>query len=166
MGFFPAGFGNVDASVYPSENNVVIELNEDESIRQIGKNVQIVVPGTKAAGYKDSDVEIELDNVAGTGDIEVEILTPDALKIGHQYKVKFDVLETVFLNPSNKRPECEMKYANTGYTIYDQTENDKVVYTENYKTPDANKNYTEDKKKKYQQWAISSSVSPQVLLIT
>ena len=152
-----SGFSSVDASVYPAENNVVIELNEDESIRYTGKNVAVVTPGTRAAGYRGPQTNIDTSGIAGTGKIDIEILTTENLKAGHQYKIKFDVLETVYLNSPTKRPESEMKYVNTGFTIYDQTENNKIVYQEDSQDPEANKNYTEDKDKLRNQWNSGQS---------
>ncbi len=42
----------------PSENNLVIDIDENENIRFIGKNVQVVVPHQKAAGYVDPSIEL------------------------------------------------------------------------------------------------------------
>ena len=44
------GAPNIGPGIAPSENNVVIELDEAEEIRSIGKNVAVVVLHPRAAG--------------------------------------------------------------------------------------------------------------------
>ena len=44
------GAPNIGPGISPSENNTVIELDEYENIRSIGKNIAIVTPQQSAAG--------------------------------------------------------------------------------------------------------------------
>ncbi|MGY8703080.1 MAG: hypothetical protein ACKVGY_01970, partial [Candidatus Poseidoniales archaeon] len=50
------GAPNIGPGISPSENNTVIELDEFENIRSIGKNIAIVTPHQKAAGYISPEV--------------------------------------------------------------------------------------------------------------
>ncbi|MCF7886405.1 MAG: hypothetical protein K9M80_07915, partial [Candidatus Marinimicrobia bacterium] len=43
----------VEGGLSPTENNIVIELDESEEVIRTGKNVQIVTPGTHASGYEE-----------------------------------------------------------------------------------------------------------------
>ena len=53
------GAPDIGPGISPSENNAIIELDEYENIRSIGKNVAIVVPHQPAAGYIPPAVEME-----------------------------------------------------------------------------------------------------------
>ena len=64
------GAPNIGPGIAPSENNVVIELDEAEEIRSIGKNVAVVVPHPRAAGYVPPEVTIEETELLGTGSVE------------------------------------------------------------------------------------------------
>ncbi|MBN2279319.1 MAG: hypothetical protein JXQ65_01940 [Candidatus Marinimicrobia bacterium] len=152
-----SGFGSVDASIYPAENNVVIELNEDESIRQIGKNVAIVTPKTDAAGYQNPNVSIDYSGSKGTGKIEPIIYNEKNVKYNHRYKLKFDVLTTVYLNVFTFRIDPEKKFVNTGFSVYDTDDNDRLVYYENHENSDYAANYIEDAKSRQGFWADNNN---------
>ncbi len=147
-----SGFGSVDASVYPAENNVVVELNEDETIRQIGKNVAIVTPRTEAAGYKSPYFDIDYSGSHGTGKLEPMVYSKENLKYDHTYKVKFDVKPTVHLNIFTLRSDQEGKFVNTGYSVYDTNADNKLVYRETFEDLDYQDNYEEDFKRKQGRW--------------
>ena len=51
------GAPNIGPGIAPSENNVVIELDEAED-RSIGKNVAIVTPTKPAAGYRSPELTV------------------------------------------------------------------------------------------------------------
>jgi hypothetical protein len=121
------GAPDIGPGVAPSENNVVIELDEDENIRRIGQNVQIVVPHQMAAGYQPPTLRSDSTHVTiGSGKVKPEILARGDLKFGHTYEVRFlvDTLETV--------PGCPwgLRYLNNGFAVYDVTDSNRLVYKE------------------------------------
>jgi len=121
------GAPDIGPGVAPSENNVVIELDENENIRRIGKNVQIVVPHQTAAGYQPPTVESDSSGIlVGNGRVVPEILARSDLKYGHTYKVKFrvDTLATA------KGCRYGLEFINNGFYVYDVTEGNKLVYQE------------------------------------
>jgi len=121
------GAPDIGPGIAPSENNVVIELDEAEEVRAIGKNVQIVTPYQKAAGYiPDGITEIDESGVLGTASVVPEILAKSSLKPDHIYKVKFsiDTLDIV------DNYDYGIRYTNSGLWVYDQTDGNTMVYQE------------------------------------
>ena len=93
------GAPNIGPGIAPSENNVVVELNEAEEVRSIGKIVAIVTPTKPAAGYQSPDITIDSDNLNGGGKVEPAILAQASIFPKNQYSVKFDV-DTIEQLPS------------------------------------------------------------------
>jgi hypothetical protein len=118
----------LDPGISPSENNVVIDLEEGtEVVRSTGKNVAIVTPHPMAAGYVPPTVDSDAnDNVIGSGVIEPEILATAPLKSEHTYKVTFelDTIETI------DNYDHGLLYTNSGITVWDETEGYNMVYKE------------------------------------
>ncbi len=129
------GAPNIGPGIAPSENNIIIELDESEEIRRlpngslaVSPNVAVVTPHQMAAGYVPPSIDRDNNqNVIGTGEVQPEILARNSLKINHTYAVKFDqdTLENV--------PDYEygMLYTNNGLRIYDLSDNHRLVYEEN-----------------------------------
>jgi len=121
------GAPDIGPGIAPSENTIIIELDESEEVTGYGPNVQIVTPHQKAAGYIEDEL-IESDNSKTIGTVSVvpEILSKNALKSNHTYKVKFrlDTLGTV------DDYDYGIRYTNSGLYVYDQTDNDALVYQE------------------------------------
>jgi hypothetical protein len=80
---------NMTSGIPPSENNAVIELDENEYVLTTGPNVAIVVPMAASAGYVFPELEIEPSNLLGTGLIEASVFAPGALVDGGEYVVTF-----------------------------------------------------------------------------
>ena len=70
---------NIGPGIAPSENNVVVELDEAEEVRSIGKNVAIVTPTKPAAGYQSPDITVNEDNLTGSGTVDPEILASQGI---------------------------------------------------------------------------------------
>ena len=85
------GAPNIGPGISPSENNTVIELDEFENIRSIGKNIAIVTPHQKAAGYISPEVEIEEGILLGSGKVSPLIRAQGSLKKGHEYAISFGI---------------------------------------------------------------------------
>ncbi len=115
-----------DYGILPSENNVVVRTDEFENIQYIGQNVAIVTPGTRAAGQI-SDTEYELNSSEkAAAKIIPEVVSPDLLKKGHQYKIKFSTFGIDSLSLYPRRWQYQI--INNGIKVYNVTENDRLVF--------------------------------------
>ena len=122
------GAPNIGPGISPSENNVVIELDETEGIRSIGKNVAIVVPHQPAAGYVPPEIQVETnEHIFGTGTINPQIIASGSLRPEHEYLLTFgiDTISTV----SNY--DRGILYTTKSFSVYDVTENYELLYEEN-----------------------------------
>ena len=121
------GAPNIGPGIAPSENNVVIELDEAEEVRSIGKNVAIVVPHQPAAGYIPPEIEIEQEELLGSGSVTPIILARNGLKAGHEYFLTFgvDTISTV------SSYENGFEYITNEIFIYDETDSTILIYNEN-----------------------------------
>ena len=120
------GAPNIGPGIAPSENNVVIELDEAEEIRSIGKNVAVVVPHPRAAGYVPPEVIIEETELLGTGSVEPLIRAQGALKQGHQYALTF-LADTI---ASISGYDYGFQYVTNGIQIFDETDSTVLIYSE------------------------------------
>jgi hypothetical protein len=121
------GAPHIGPGISPSENNIIIELDETEEIRNKTKNVQIVTPHQRAAGYVPDDIQMDLDNdIIGTGTVVPEILAKNSLKPGHLYKVSFgmDTLGII------EKYDHGIYYTNNSIKVFDVTDS-VIVYDEN-----------------------------------
>ena len=122
------GAPNIGPGISPSENNVVVELNEAEEVRSIGKNVAIVTPTKPAAGYKQPDITINQNNLTGGGQVDVSILALSNSASGTQYIVEFEVDTIALLN----NYDHGLLYSNSGINVRNINSNE-LVYSENSK---------------------------------
>jgi hypothetical protein len=126
------GIKLMDVEIAPSENNVVVDLDENENVRYIGKNVQIVTPHQQAAGYVSPSIEmIDQSTIAGKGTVTPSVYDLHAVKPQHTYKVTFETgtighLRVVELY----RHPFDRLYTTTGYSVYDVTNGDSLIYRE------------------------------------
>ena len=117
------GAPNIGPGISPSENNVVVELNEAEEVRSVGKNVAIVTPFKNAAGYIPPDITINQSNTSGGGVVTPSVLARSSIKKSHQYKVTFGI-DTVANLP---KYDYGLIYTTNSITVTDKNEN-AVVY--------------------------------------
>jgi len=124
------GAPNIGPGISPSENNIVIKLDESENVKYYDKNVQIVTPYQKAAGYVPENIEMFESDLIGTGEVTPEILANKSLKINHVYKVTFDVDTLNVINDYSHG----LSYSNTGIRVFDATDSLEVYheYPENF----------------------------------
>lgn len=121
------GAPNIGPGIAPSENTIVLELDEDEEVRAFGKNVQIVTPHQKASGYVPPAIGALDDQTPfGSSTLVPEILADKDLQVGHTYKIKFgvDTLSTVANYAHGQR------YINNGIFVYDVEAGNELVYEE------------------------------------
>lgn len=126
------GDPEIGGGIAPSENNIVIDLDESDRVRSIGQNVAIVIPRTQASGYTEPSVsDVQDDNIVGQGAFRSEILAENSLKENHTYKVKFSI-DTLTLDGNNVDYGVAegIYYSTNGLFIYDQTDNNRLVYSE------------------------------------
>jgi hypothetical protein len=130
-GFKSAGAFGV--MVPPTENTVVIDLDENENIRSTGINVQVATPHQHAAGYTVPQMTfIDPENVLSNGTIQSDIFRPDSIKSNHMYKIKFQT-DTVAHSTKDFSvvPHKRDGFISTvGYSILDATLNDKLLFQE------------------------------------
>jgi hypothetical protein len=120
-------YGIESLKISPSENNAVIDLDEDENIRYTGQNVQIATPHQRAAGYIPPSIEMIDDDI--NDDIKYvtpEILAEDVLAPNHTYRVNFEIDTIALINRYDKG----ILYATNGYNVFDVTDNNSLVYKE------------------------------------
>ncbi len=129
------GLPNVGGGISPSENTFVLEIDENENIVRISKNVQVVKPRQLAAGVPSQGVNIEHElnsAVAEKIPFSVDIFDPDNAKRGHTYKLKMHVNEDLGYLKTNKRfrSPYDLLYYNDEILVYDVTLGDSLVYRE------------------------------------
>ncbi len=125
-------YGRDSASILPSENDAVLELDENEDITSFGKNVQVVTPYQAALGYQPASFTIntDADLFNKCGSIIPEVFSNSKLKTGHNYKIKFQVQELGHLRSPMYRHPSDINYTTSGFYVYDATLNDSLVYRE------------------------------------
>jgi len=122
------GAPNIGPGISPSENNIVIELDEAEEIRSIGKNVAIVVPHQTAAGYVPPEIQVETnEHIFGTGTINPQIIASGSLQPEHEYLLTFGI-DTISMVSNYDRG---ILYTTKSFSVYDVTENYELLYEEN-----------------------------------
>lgn len=113
--------------IAPSENNLVIELDEFEEIRNLGKNIAVVKPHSIAPEYTPHSLKILANSIKATSGAAVPtIVAKNALKINHIYTLKFKAkIKTALKDTPNG-----YYYLTNGYEIYDVTDSNRVVVSE------------------------------------
>jgi len=128
------GIDGEEVKITPSENNLVIELDEQENVTETGKNIQIVMPHQPAAGYIAPSVEVlDATSILGNSGAlpEIEILSMSKVKANHEYMVRFLVDTLKYMSPSARfRSAQELYYINSGFQVYDMTLGDSLIYEE------------------------------------
>ena len=120
------GAPNIGPGIAPSENNAVIELDEAEEVRSVGKNVAVVVPHQRAAGYIPPSLDMIPSNLLGSGSVNPLIRAQGSLKQGHEYALTFlaDKIETI------SGYEYGFQYVTNGIKVFDVTDSTVLVYSE------------------------------------
>ena len=118
------GAPDIGPGISPSENNTVIDIDEYDNIRGIGKNIAIVTPQADPAGYVNPEILLDsLNNrMYGSGTIVPEISSKEQIRPGNEYHVTFN-FDTVF-NDLN-RP---LFYTNPGFKVLNKSTNQEVYY--------------------------------------
>jgi hypothetical protein len=104
--------------ISPAENNVVIELDEAENVKFIGKNAAVVIPGPKPVGQEtQTEFEVRYDGVLGSGKITPALVAENALVAGRRYGAVFmvDTIRYVKSIPG------AVSYGNKAFRVLDLT---------------------------------------------
>jgi hypothetical protein len=124
-------YGVEGLEISPSENNAVIDLDENENVRFTGQNVQIVTPHQQAAGYIPPSIELIDDEINdGIKQIAPEILSEQVLESNHTYRVNFEI-DTIALIANYDKG---IRFTTSGYVVYDVTDDNSLVYQETPET--------------------------------
>ena len=120
------GAPDIGPGISPSENNTVVELDEYENIRSIGKNIAIVIPHQAAAGYIPPNVEMAESSLLGSGSAIPIIRAQGSLNQGHNYAITFgiDTIATV------SGYDNGLQYVTNEIRVYDVTDSSYMVYQE------------------------------------
>jgi hypothetical protein len=108
-------FGYTAGGITPSECNINLSLNSDGTVKNLGKNVAVVVPEAPAGGYNPPTLgEIDLVQGYTTSKVSYEIIDPDQIKEGHVYFITFeDTIKTGAVDTLTTK----------NYSLYDSTAN-------------------------------------------
>ena len=123
------GAPDIGPGISPSENNAIIELDEYENIRSIGKNVAIVVPHQAAAGYVPPSLEIQETELLGSGSVNPHIRARGSLKEGHEYAITFGI--DTLMGSVISGYDYGFQYVTDEILVYDVTDSAYLVYSEN-----------------------------------
>ncbi|MCB9218145.1 MAG: hypothetical protein H6610_01645 [Ignavibacteriales bacterium] len=125
-------YGLPDRNISPSENIFVLEIDENEEIKRISKNVAIVQPHQLSAGYPSEGASIEgMTDAAQNINLQVDLFDPNKIKNGHTYKLKMNVVEFGHAETDTKiQSPYDIRYYNNEIQVYDVTMGDSLVYLE------------------------------------
>ena len=123
------GAPDIGPGISPSENNVVIELDDFEQIRSIGKNVAIVQPHQYAAGYVPPAAKVDSSNLntfLGSGSITPFVRAQGSILPGHKYFITFGVDTISTISGYDKG----FQYVTNEIFIHDETDSTFLRYRE------------------------------------
>ena len=129
-------YGIPERQISPSENIFVLEIDENENIKRISKNVAIVKPHQLSAGYPDdgATIEGEVTDAAKHINLQVDLFDPNKIQNDHTYKLKLNMREHGFAEANSRiRSPYDIRYYNDDIQVYDVTLGDSLVYYETKK---------------------------------
>ncbi len=127
---YDRGISGVDANIAPAENVASIIVDAEENIIWTSPNVQIVTPHQFAADYISPNLEITpaYGEIKGSGkQISFEGIISTELKEGHEYRLSFVVDSVSFFPRSKPFPDMGYIYRNTGFTVSDVTDSNRIL---------------------------------------
>ncbi|MBK7107044.1 MAG: hypothetical protein IPH62_17360 [Ignavibacteriae bacterium] len=125
------GIPDIGNGIAPAENNIVMELDESEEIIRMGENIAVVTPHQKAAGFQDPSITLNSSSTIGNASVIPTIFDYSKIIPGHTYKVKFSVDTLGYLKKNERdRSRLDLVIVNNGLSVYDKSENDRLVYKE------------------------------------
>ncbi|MBK7107043.1 MAG: hypothetical protein IPH62_17355 [Ignavibacteriae bacterium] len=126
------GAPEIGDGLSPTENNITFELDSSEEIIRMGKNIAVVTPHQKAAGFQDPSITLSPSSNFGNASVIPTVFDYAQIKPGHSYKIKFSVDTLGYLKKNERdRSPLDFVFINNGLTVYDITDGNIVVYSEN-----------------------------------
>lgn len=127
------GIGVNGVNIAPSENELNVDLDENENIRFIGRNVQVVTPHQIAAGYVQPEIAVNDPlNLLSSSEINLSIFNSDLVKANHVFKVKFETDTVAHSIDRDDRSIRDNFIATSAYSVYDATDNNALIYHEDF----------------------------------
>ena len=118
-----ASAGELASGIPPAENNTIIELDANEYIISLGQNVVEVRPTFNAAGYVETEINIDYEDLIGTGSIEVVTLLNSELNSNTEYLLTFT---------NELTQQYGLSYFTTnGFNVFKVSDTLELIYTEN-----------------------------------
>ena len=103
----------------PSENNALVEIDENEYVISTGPNVAIVQAGAPSAGYIPPEIEIDNNSLKiGTGTIEIEVIADNQIEENTNYILTFDTVTDYVERQDMFNYEAPNYIYTTGFNIF------------------------------------------------
>jgi len=107
----------IENGIPPSENNAIIELDENEYVISTGINVAAVHAMAPSAGYSDPTLNINNDNIYGTGNISAEIVADNQIEPNSKYYLAFET-DTQFIDIDDSFFPRPNNIYTTGFSVF------------------------------------------------
>ena len=116
------------SGIPPSENNWIIDLDENESVTGFGPNVAVVIPQVQSSSFVEPIINIDNNDLLGTGEISVDVMVNDLIE-NKMYILTFinDTLR------SNNNAQLPLGIVTSGFEVYsrfDSTDSWELIYSE------------------------------------
>ena len=110
----------IENGIPPSENNAIIELDENEYVISTGINVAEVYAAAPSSGYLNPSLDINDDNIIyGTGDVLPQIVADNQIKPNTRYYLTFETdTQFVDLEDGSFFDRANSIYT-TGFSVYE-----------------------------------------------
>jgi len=116
------------SGIPPSENNWIIDLDENESVIGYGSNMAVVIPRVPSSSFVEPIVNIDNFNLLGTGVISVDIMANDLIE-DKMYILTF-INDTLI---SNNNAQLPLGIVTNGFEVFsriDSTDSWELEYSE------------------------------------
>jgi hypothetical protein len=130
-----ADSGALGVNIGPTENKIVISLDENENINYTGSNVAAATPGQQASGFTAGITLNDPLAVEDDASINPVIFNLEQVKPGNEYKIKFETAAVDYLRNGAARHKRDRFLTTTGYSVYNMSEGEKLVYHEDASFP-------------------------------
>ena len=109
---------NIESGIPPSENNAIVELDENEYVIGTGPNVQVVIPKASSAGYRSSTINKDTTKIYfGTGSYDVNIVANNSIQSNKEYFLVFNT-DTHYVKLSGGFSYKPNAIYNNGFSVY------------------------------------------------
>ena len=114
----------------PSENNWIIDLDDNEYVVGSGPNVAVVIPRVPSSSFIEPTINVSNQNLLGTGEISVNIMAKDLIKDNMDYYLTFQN-DTLFSNIIVNNNPLPLMIVTSGFEIFSRSGDSlSLVYSE------------------------------------